>query len=322
MYKNQIYTLSMLLDGKRFSEIIENVKFKSELIYNADCEYIDTSMVEKGIVIKYRDSSYKKKIKIIINSGILCDYERVSSDKLLRKIDKIVQKYFKGAYQVDDFTFSGVVLIQDINVKSREKVSAYLKVFHRINRVKLFSKDIQDGVDKRNCFCLRGNSNGLRFLIYDLEKMLQVQCGKCHKKNNAVGILRVEIEFTKLKTLNRYLDVNSTSDYIQAINKKCTDLFLEIFKQVIPYGEYYKKDAAVDIIHRMVKDKVLRRKMLRLVALIPEKKSLLLAQKAMQCREMDKVMDGFAIINLSPVTISKRQKINCLENLYLKLATN
>lgn len=56
--------------------------------------------------------------------------------------------------------------------------------------------------------------------------------------------------------------------------------------------------------------------MLRLVALIPEKKSLFLAQKAMRCREMDKVMDGFVKINLAPVTISKRQEMKYLKNIY------
>jgi len=55
--------------------------------------------------------------------------------------------------------------------------------------------------------------------------------------------------------------------------------------------------------------------MLRLVELIPEKKSLYLAHKAMECRNIEKVMGAFAKINLSPVTISKRQDIKRLENI-------
>lgn len=60
----------------------------------------------------------------------------------------------------------------------------------------------------------------------------------------------------------------------------------------------------------------MRRKMLRLLTLIPEKKSLHLAQKAMNCRDVEKVMETFAKINLSPVTLSKRHDVKCLENLY------
>lgn len=56
--------------------------------------------------------------------------------------------------------------------------------------------------------------------------------------------------------------------------------------------------------------------MLHLVELIPQKKSLYLAQKAMECRNIEKVMKEFAKINLSPITISKRQDIKWLKNIY------
>ena len=56
--------------------------------------------------------------------------------------------------------------------------------------------------------------------------------------------------------------------------------------------------------------------MLRLLSLIPEKKSLHLAQKAMDCRDVDKVMETFIKISLSPITISKRHEVKHLNNLY------
>ena len=56
--------------------------------------------------------------------------------------------------------------------------------------------------------------------------------------------------------------------------------------------------------------------MLRLLALIPEKKSLHLAQKSMSCRDMEKIIDAFAKINVSPITISKRQDTRHLKNIY------
>ena len=66
-------------------------------------------------------------------------------------------------------------------------------------------------------------------------------------------------------------------------------------------------------------DTIMRRRMLRLLVLIPEKKSLHLAQKAMNCRNIEKIMDSFAKINLSPVTISKRHDVKYLECLYAYL---
>ena len=56
--------------------------------------------------------------------------------------------------------------------------------------------------------------------------------------------------------------------------------------------------------------------MLRLLDLIPEKKSLRLAQKAMKYRKVDDIMDAFAYLDLSPVTLSKRHNIEMLDNLY------
>jgi len=56
--------------------------------------------------------------------------------------------------------------------------------------------------------------------------------------------------------------------------------------------------------------------MLRLVGLLPDKKSLLLAQKALNYRRIDKVMKAFFDIEVVPVTISKRHEIKKLENLY------
>ena len=47
----------------------------------------------------------------------------------------------------------------------------------------------------------------------------------------------------------------------------------------------------------------------------PEPYTVYLAQKAMKCRDVEKVMDMFAKINVSPVTISKRHKIKYTQTL-------
>ena len=113
-----------------------------------------------------------------------------------------------------------------------------------------------------------------------------------------------------------YADKEDISAQIITLSEKCQDIFLETFVRIIPFGDFYKKGKAEEIIWAEIKDNRLRRRMLRLVALIPEKKSLYLAQKAMHCRNMAKVMEAFAKINLSPVTISKRHGVRYLKNFY------
>lgn len=130
------------------------------------------------------------------------------------------------------------------------------------------------------------------------------------------GILRAEVRLTKPKAIRDYTDAVEVGGQIVELSEKCQDIFLDIFVKIIPYGDLYKKNKAVEIIRSEVEDSVLRRKMLRLVTLIPEKKSLYLAQKAMNCRNMDKVMNEFTKINVSPVTISKRQEEKHLKNIY------
>jgi len=47
--------------------------------------------------------------------------------------------------------------------------------------------------------------------------------------------------------------------------------------RVVPFGNFYKKDKAMEIVKAKVLDITIRRRMLRLLELVPEKKSLLLA---------------------------------------------
>ncbi len=130
------------------------------------------------------------------------------------------------------------------------------------------------------------------------------------------GVLRVEIRLSKPKAIRDYTDAVEVGGQIVELSEKCQDIFLDIFTRIIPYGDFYKKNRAVELIRREVEDSVLRRKMLRLVALIPEKKSLYLAQKAMKCRDIKKVMETFARVNVAPVTVSKRQEVKYLNNIY------
>ena len=59
-----------------------------------------------------------------------------------------------------------------------------------------------------------------------------------------------------------------------------------------------------------------KKKMLQLLRLISEKKSLYLAQKELNTKNIDEIRKCFISLNLSPITISKDKKISYLPNLY------
>lgn len=212
----------------------------------------------------------------------------------------------------------------DINVGSRTNVSDYLKVLQRIGKVKGFSPVEYECFDSKASFCLSGKSNDTDFLLYDLEAATvgqlrnadagrkQLQAASMQTK----GILRAEVKLTKPKAVREYVDATDVASQITKVMKNSTEIFMDTFARIIPFGDFHKMDAAVEIVRSEVKGITMRRKMLRLLTLIPEKKSLHLAQKAMNCRDVDKVMETFTKISLSPVTISKRHDIKHLENIY------
>ena len=320
MILNQTFELSMILDTDHFRRLFNaKVGYLEEL----HDEYLDTSLSTKGLTIIYRDSLYKKKVRVIINAGMVVD-NLSNTGKLLRKLDKRISEYFDHKYKLDDFTLSGVTLTLDIAIGSRERVFDYLKVLQRVGKVKGFSPVSYNCFDSKASFCLSGNSNAIDFLLYDLEQSLTDQLqdsGMGHKKIKSVsshtqGILRAEVKLTKPKAVRVYTNAEDTAGQIVELMKDRQQIFLDTFARIVPFGAFYTMTPAVEIVRSEVKDSTMRRKMLRLLTLIPEKRSLHLAQKAANCRDIDKVMEAFARIDLSPVTIAKRHEVKHLENLY------
>ena len=324
MYINQIFELSMVLDHERFHQVFKHIHNKNGYMEKKEDEYIDQSLEEKGITVIYRDTSYKKKIKLIVNTGQLLNGCEFDADKVTRKLNKRIGEYFDFKYKLDDFILSGMRLVMDINVGTHDAVMAYLKVLRRINRVKGFSPVSYECFEDVDSFCLDGNSNGIEFIIYDLEGLYRKQFreGDIGRKRfkelikESEGMLRTEVRLAKIRAVRVYAGEKDIFRQIINLSEKRHNIFLEVFIKIIPFGDFYKKGKAEEIIRQEIKDTRLRRRMLRLVELIPEKKSLYLAYKALNCRNIEKVVEAFAEINLSPVTISKRQNVKWMKNIY------
>jgi hypothetical protein len=244
--------------------------------------------------------------------------------KALHKLETRIDEYFNSKYALNDFKLNRMGLIADIDVRERGKVAAYLKVLQRIGRVKGFSPSSYKWLDDDTSFCLEGNSNKVTFMIYDLEKMVKNQLMEEESKRKKLksieektaGVLRAEVWLTASKAIQSLTDETVASNQIADLLNNSEKIFLETFARIIPFGDFYKKKMAVEIIAREVTDRTLRWKMLRLLELIPEKKSLLLGQRALNYRRVDEVMEAFAEIDLSPVTLSKRHEVKQLKNLY------
>ena len=88
------------------------------------------------------------------------------------------------------------------------------------------------------------------------------------------------------------------------------------FIYIIPYGHFHTLKNAEKIVSNSNFSNPKKKKMLRLLRLISEKKSLYLAVKELNTRNISEVIKCFEKLDLSPITISKHKKISSLPNLY------
>jgi len=140
------------------------------------------------------------------------------------------------------------------------------------------------------------------------------------KGKEAKGIFRVEVRLTKPKTIHKYTDESVTSKQIKSLALNSKEIFLETFTHIVPFGDYYKKKQALEMIEDNIINKKQKEKMLQLIELITNKEISTACSKRNELSKIEKVMDAFAELNLSPVTISKRHNIKHLKNLYTYLS--
>jgi hypothetical protein len=317
MFIQQIFELTLTLDTEKFKKVKKH--------FRSDNSATDSDFLSrKGITAHFHNDKYKKKVVLNIIPYRFVDGNEVDHTIIVHKIKEFIDNNFGFEYQFNDFRITGIILMTNIDVHNQEKVTSYLKVLQRIGRVKGFSPLRDDRMDSDISFCLAGNSNGIEFLLYDLKALILRQLKNDqygHKRLEKImkkseGLLRAEVRLTKHKAICNYTDEIDTAKQLKDLMKKGERIFLESFMRVVPFGDFLKKSEAVECIKQKVADKTIRRKMLHLLKLLPEKKSLHLAQKALNCRNIDQVMDTFSEIEVSPITIPKRHNEKILDNLY------
>ncbi|MDR1753835.1 MAG: hypothetical protein LBR74_02875 [Eubacterium sp.] len=287
--------------------------------HNGDDVRVDNALMEEGIKIEYHYDHYKKKVKFIVNPSRVLGGDDLKlwkpHDQNLREFIKElrdhIDDYFDSMYSLDDFELKRIDFTINIDVGSKENVTAYIKALQSIGRVKGFSpKYIKTDkhINRDQSFDLEGNSNGIEFTIYD-------KVAECEREK-AAGILRVEVRLKKSNAISRYTDKSNPAKQIRDLAKHSKEIFLDTFQRVVPPGDLYKKKRAVSIITESDFKQKMKDKMLTLLELIPTKKSLYLAQKEMNDRNIAKVMQSFVDLDLSPVTLSKRHNKKHLKSLY------
>ncbi|MCL1792218.1 MAG: hypothetical protein FWG40_12920 [Peptococcaceae bacterium] len=307
---------------------------KHRLKKDKDGLHTDYAFHNQGMRVQY-DGRHTKKVKLIVNPSRVLGCDDLDPWKpsgknvkeFLEELEELITEYFHSEVTLNNFRLSRVDFTRNLNV-GRENVSDYIRFLHCIGKVKGFSPSFDKhdydirGINKANSFDLTGNSNGIEFSAYDKEAAIEDIAAKLKRKEAdsrlklAKGILRVEVRLTKVKAIRKCTDETAASKQIKDLYRQCEDIFMQVFLHIVPRGYIHKKKRAGELVKERVSKKSHREKMLRLLELIPEQKSILLAQKKLNIRDIDRIMKLFAEINVSPVTISKRHDVKELDSLY------
>lgn len=295
---------------------------------------VDDALAAEGIMIEYHAHAYRKSIKLRVNPSEVLGGRDLklwkpsdrNIEELIERLNEHIEDYFDSNYTLDDLILSRVEFTANLNV-GRENVPAYIRLMHKIGRVKGFAPkysvlDYATGdIKKERSFDLEGKTNGIAFTIYDKEADLKEK-GKKEKARKAEGILRAEVRLKKRKAVQEALcqfgnpDTLTTEEQIALVSKKCKQIFGRTFAGIVPYGNSYRLKDAEQIVSASNLKAKRKDKMLRLMRLVPKKKSLYLAFKELNVRNKDDVLVWFAELNVSPITVSKREDLSSLKNIY------
>ena len=296
----------------------------------------DFSCVENGIIVWFHGTERRQWIKLIVNPSRVLGMDDVvklwkpdgKNRKLLfHELDCFYINYFNSYYKLNDFTLTRYDLTKNLKLGSQDLVTAYIMFLHNIKKVKGFAPKYSkkdDGYNSDLSFDLKGKTNGVDVTAYDkaaaikanMENMEFKQKEMAKRMKLAEGMLRIEVKLVSQESIRKN---TGTDDTEKRIIKLCKDgewIFGAYLNGVVPRGDIYKKDKALEIIESNVDDKKMKQKMILLLELIPQKKSLYLAKKVMNDRNIERIMDEFERIQLCPVTISKRQEIKNLKGLH------
>ena len=91
MYIKQIFELSMTMDNEKFQKVLKRTYKKADRLAVYGEEHVDQSLTYKGVTVTYRDSQYKKKVKLIVDSKLAADCSESDMDKYIRKLDKHIK---------------------------------------------------------------------------------------------------------------------------------------------------------------------------------------------------------------------------------------
>lgn len=328
-YKNFNYLLSSAYKKARKHHRLGNsTKYKSSNVK------VDEALGSKGITIEYHNYEYRKMIKVIANPSKILGGSDIklwkpttrNIEEFLDLLNEYLEDYFDSEYELNDFLLTRIDFTANFKV-GKTLVPEYISAMHKLGKVTKFKPKFDKTYYafhpevKETSFDLIGKTNHIEFTVYDKESDFQNH-EKPELAKKAKGILRSEVRLSKRpaikESLSEYTSYTNltTEEEFTLLASNSHKIFLKWFIYIIPYGNFHTLKNAENIVSNSNFSNPKKKKMLRLLRLISEKKSLYLAVKELNTRNISEIINCFKKLELSPITISKHKKISFLPNLY------
>ncbi len=229
-------------------------------------------------------------------------------------------------YSVDKLTLSRVDICSNLHIGSAKEVAAYVAQMYRTGTIKSFrimdGKDYGEKFNKKAGFTTASKHDGSELSIYD--KKVQLDSQKLNT-TGADGVLRAEYRIADVRGFCKANGgkCGSNMDTLLWYIENSGELLAEVLERFCIDAEYYKLKEICEIISYKVKSKKLRSRMCRFAELVAKRHGILNARKKLEkedckfnSRAYKKMKAEFERINVNPVPLPDRSKLNTLPSLF------
>lgn len=221
-----------------------------------------------------------------------------------------------------NLTLCRVDLCVNVDVGSPENVTQYIKQLYKTNMRKSYKiRGLRNtAINKTVGFTTEYEQDGTELAVYNKKHQLEDALGI--PADEYKNILRIEFRLKKQSTINKYVDDTlSNTGKILSLIENSKDIIKTVLPKLLPGGDYYKLDKAIDIVYELEKDTRLRRTMEQFLRLTAEKHGLKSARAAMKSvgitdRYITRLLKSFEEIEVNPVALKKNSKQKFLPSLY------
>lgn len=244
------------------------------------------------------------------------------AEQAMRLAERMITDWMGEDYSCDKLTLCRVDLCVNVDVGSPENVTQYIKQLYKINMRKSYKiRGLRNtAINKTVGFTTEYEQDGTELAVYNKKHQLEDALGI--PADEYKNILRIEFRLKKQSTINKYVDDTlSNTGKILSLIENGKDIIKTVLPKLLPGGDYYKLDKAIDIVYELEKDTRLRRTMEQFLRLTAEKHGLKSARAAMKSvgitdRYITRLLKSFEEIEVNPVALKKNSKQKFLPSLY------